>query len=73
MLEIGRVLDANAQLVCKRLGESKIMASSFYLAGGTALALQLGHRRLRAKLHSKGATCHEAAQLLCPPFPELQL
>ncbi|MCL4517142.1 MAG: nucleotidyl transferase AbiEii/AbiGii toxin family protein [Firmicutes bacterium] len=45
MLEIGKVLDTNAQLVCRRLGESKIMASSFYLAGGTTLALQLGHRR----------------------------
>ncbi len=38
-------MDSNAQLVCKRLGESDLMATSFYLAGETSLALQMGHRR----------------------------
>ncbi len=45
MWGMNRVLDSNAQLVCKRLGESDLMADSFYLAGGTSLALQMGHRR----------------------------
>ncbi len=39
-----QVLDSNIKDVCRKLGRTKL-ASLFYLAGGTALALQLGHRR----------------------------
>ncbi len=38
------VLDSQAVEVFARLGEQREL-SSFYLAGGTAVALQLGHRR----------------------------
>lgn len=38
------VLDDSAQEVCETLAGSELVAG-FYLAGGTGLALQLGHRR----------------------------
>lgn len=34
-------------LLMQRLGRTQALASRFYLAGGTALALRLGHRRSR--------------------------
>lgn len=38
------VLDNSARKVCATLASSELMVR-FYLAGGTGLALQLGHRR----------------------------
>ncbi len=38
-------VDANLLLLIRRLAEIRQISSAFYLAGGTALAIQLGHRR----------------------------
>lgn len=43
-MSIDAVLDENAQGVLRSLAAAGV-AESFYLAGGTGLALQLGHRR----------------------------
>lgn len=43
-MELSAILDDNAQNVCGAIGISRL-AERFYLAGGTGLALQLGHRR----------------------------
>ena len=40
---VEKVLSKNAREALDRLGKSGIL-KSYYLAGGTALALQLGHR-----------------------------
>lgn len=43
-MEPDRILGRNGQSICKALSNSELMAE-FYLAGGTGLALQLGHRK----------------------------
>lgn len=42
---VREVLDDSGWLVCEKLAESDVISRQYYLAGGTALALQLGHRK----------------------------
>ncbi len=44
MPKISDVIDKNGLYVCKKIGSSDL-AGKYYMAGGTALALQLLHRR----------------------------
>ncbi|MGI1689920.1 nucleotidyl transferase AbiEii/AbiGii toxin family protein [Thermoanaerobacter uzonensis] len=39
------VLDSNGFEICKKIAQAGNIAKNFYLAGGTALALQLKHRK----------------------------
>lgn len=44
-MSILTLMDDNGWQVCKTLAASRWLVRRYYLAGGTALALQLGHRR----------------------------
>jgi len=43
-VNLDKILDKNSQDICLALAGSSLM-KTFYLAGGTGLALQIGHRR----------------------------
>ncbi len=45
MMSVLQVLDETGWRLCSLLGTTDLIREKYYLAGGTALALQLGHRK----------------------------